>query len=266
MRDLVLRPAGMTHSTYEQPLPESRAGEAAHAHDARGREIAGRWHTYPEMAAAGLWTTPSDLLRWATTIADARAGKSAVLLSRETATQMLTEQKAGFGLGPQLWGSGRALRFGHGGSNAGYRCLVVYFPETGQGAAVMTNGDGGGELTEEIVRTIAAEYRWPAMAPERIVAASLDSATLDAVVGEYDVVFPSFGKAKARITRQSSGRLRFAAPPVFDGEELVPVSATELVLATSGFRVVTERDASSARVTGFTISRENQKAHATRAR
>ena len=45
----------MTCSTFEQPLPPDR-GQAAARHD---------WHVYPESAAAGLWTTPGDLARYA---------------------------------------------------------------------------------------------------------------------------------------------------------------------------------------------------------
>jgi CubicO group peptidase (beta-lactamase class C family) len=71
MQELVLGPAGMTHSTFELPLPAARAGEAASAHLDEAEMIPGGWHVYPEMAPAGLWTTPSDLARWAIAIADA---------------------------------------------------------------------------------------------------------------------------------------------------------------------------------------------------
>src|SRR5438477_5368770 len=65
MRDMVLAPIGMTHSTYEQPLPPGRMGEAAMPYRANGQAVPGGPHIYPEMAAAGLWTTPSDLARYA---------------------------------------------------------------------------------------------------------------------------------------------------------------------------------------------------------
>ena len=116
MKEMVLDPVGMSRSTYEQPLPESRRSEAASAHTASGTVIKGKWHVYPEMAAAGLWTTPTDLATWALEIAAARAGRSSTVLSRELATQMLTVQKAPFGLGPSLEGSGTGFHFGHGGS------------------------------------------------------------------------------------------------------------------------------------------------------
>lgn len=62
--ELVLGPLGMADSTYEQPLPEDRRGAAASGHRSDGGLLPGRYHTYPEMAAAGLWTTPSDLARF----------------------------------------------------------------------------------------------------------------------------------------------------------------------------------------------------------
>ncbi len=160
MKHLVLDPAGMTRSTYEQPLPVHRRGEEAAGYRVDGARVEGRWHTYPEMAAAGLWTTPTDLLKWAMAVAAARDGASDALLSPEMASQMLTPQKADFGLGPGLGGSGSGFHFGHGGANEGFRCQLIYFPETGQGAAVMTNGDGGSELAQEILLAVASEYGW----------------------------------------------------------------------------------------------------------
>jgi len=64
MQELVLSPIGMNPSTYEQPLPEGLHRNAAIGHRGNGEKVEGNWHTYPEMAAAGLWATPSDLARY----------------------------------------------------------------------------------------------------------------------------------------------------------------------------------------------------------
>lgn len=133
---------------------------AATAHDGAGRAISGRWHTYPEQAAAGLWTTPTDLMRWALEIASAREGRSA-FLSPELARAMLTPQMESHGIGPGLGGEGSAFFFGHGGSNQGFKARVIYYPEAGQGAAVMTNGDRGAGLANEILDALAEVYGWP---------------------------------------------------------------------------------------------------------
>jgi CubicO group peptidase (beta-lactamase class C family) len=199
VRELVLVPEHITLSSYEQPPPRARESEAAHAHARSGAPIAGRWHVYPEMAAAGLWTTPSDLLRWAMAIDSARAGKPGAILSKKMTQQMLTEQKYGFGLGPEVAGKWREFRYGHSGGNAGFISRLVYFPETGQGAAIMTNGDGGAALIPELLRALATEYHWPALAPERRTAVALDSMTIANLLGDYDI---GFGKQQvAHATR-----------------------------------------------------------------
>ena len=142
MAELVLKPVGMTDSTYEQPLPEARRGAAASGHTSDGKLVPGRYHTYPEMAAAGLWTTPTDLAKFLLEIERARRGKSAVL-SQALALEMTTAQKPGYGLGLSLDGFGKMASFGHGGSNEGFKCQMTAFFEGGRGAVIMTNGDQG---------------------------------------------------------------------------------------------------------------------------
>ena len=115
VRELVLEPLGMSGSDYAQPLPEELHDRAATAHDEAGRPIEGRWHTYPELAAAGLWTTPGDLARFAMGIQRTYAGGDDALLSPALAQELLTPQIASsdrlgalnqLGLGLFLGGSG----------------------------------------------------------------------------------------------------------------------------------------------------------------
>jgi CubicO group peptidase (beta-lactamase class C family) len=154
-REIVFRPLGMTRSTFEQPLPERLGTNAAHAHRATGAAIEGRWHTYPELAAAGLWTTPSDLAR---IVLELQTGGH--ILKPETQRQMLTKVLGDYGLGLSLADVEGQKAFSHGGSNAGYQCMMVGLREKGKGAVVMTNGDRGGQLAGEVVKMIAAEYQW----------------------------------------------------------------------------------------------------------
>jgi CubicO group peptidase (beta-lactamase class C family) len=263
VRDLVLVPARMTLSAYSQPLPRARENEAAHAHGRSGAPIAGRWHVYPELAAAGLWTTPSDLLRWALAIDSARAGKAGAILSKAMAQQMLTEQKDGYGLGPDVAGTGRDFRFGHSGGNEGFISRLIYFPETGQGAAIMTNGSGGAAIIPEILRALATEYEWPALAPERRTLVPLDSTIIAKLVGEYDVELGRPQKARARITA-AGNRLMLEATPIIARDELVAVSPLAFVTVNGGLRIVVQRDPDG-RATGFTISQGKQSVQATRA-
>jgi CubicO group peptidase (beta-lactamase class C family) len=194
MRELVLEPLGMSSSDYAQPLPEELHGRAATAHDEFGRPVAGRWHSYPELAAAGLWTTSTDLIAFAQGVRSSYLGAQGALLSPERARELLTPQIAiadpfdamdALGLGAFLGDGGR--RFGHGGSNKGFKCYLVAYRDTGQGAALMTNGDNGGYLVDRAVARIAASYGWedyPVKVSER---SEVSDEVLRAVAGTYRV-------------------------------------------------------------------------------
>jgi CubicO group peptidase (beta-lactamase class C family) len=223
----VLAPLGMTDSSYAQPLPPAMRARAAVAHDAAGRPLP--LALYPASAAAGLWSTPRDLLKLAIAIADARAGRSAIL-PRALAEQMLTAQKGPFGLGPYLEGEGHAFNFGHGGWNDGFHSELVYFPETGQGAAVMVNGDGGRPLVREILYALAAAYHWPALAPQKLTTVAVDDAQRARLVGRYESPHP---RVVADI-RLENGRLVLDAPRLGVPTELVFVAPMRIAALETG--------------------------------
>lgn len=191
MNDLVLEPLGMGDSTYEQPLPERLWPRAAAGHRGQYEKVAGDWHVYPEMAAAGLWTIPSDLARYAISILEARAGARHPFLSPSVLRDLLTPQNGGdYGLGFLLEGAGNAFRFGHTGSNEGMRCAMVAYADQGCGAVVMTNGDNGSLLCAEVVKALGAVYGWPAGQQVGRVARrpfTLDEAVLEGYSGEYEL-------------------------------------------------------------------------------
>jgi CubicO group peptidase (beta-lactamase class C family) len=161
MQRLVLAPAGMTRSTYENPLPAARAGEAASGHEKPDTVVRGKWHVYPEMAAAGLWTTASDLARWGTAVMKSYRGEKDAFLSTAVAREMLRPQTAlprtgpgaapagvWWGLGVQLAGSARTFNFSHGGRDEGFVASAVFYPEPDVGLVVMTNATNGTFLGE----------------------------------------------------------------------------------------------------------------------
>jgi CubicO group peptidase (beta-lactamase class C family) len=171
LRALVLDPAGMHFSTYEQPLPDRLVKFATAGHVEHGALLPGARNTYPEMAAAGLWTTPSDLARFGMEIQRARLGRSSAVLSKEMADLMATPEKGiasmkapgglenWYGHGFEVYNRNGKLFFGHTGGNEGYRCMLALIPATGNGVAVMTNGDVF-EAVRQIVERIMAEYGW----------------------------------------------------------------------------------------------------------
>ncbi|HEV2423411.1 MAG TPA: serine hydrolase [Terriglobia bacterium] len=187
----VLSKFDMHESAYSQPLRDDWRQFASTAYRADGKPVEGRYHTYPELAAAGLWTTPGDLARFAIGIQDALAGKSQAVISRATAEQMLTRQIDDDGLGVFLDGGGQTLRFSHGGSNEGFQCMLVAYARSGQGAAIMTNSDRGGALIPEIMLAIAHEYDWPDYKPVERTEVKVDPAIFRGYLGRYRLA-PNF--------------------------------------------------------------------------
>jgi CubicO group peptidase (beta-lactamase class C family) len=179
-QDLVLGPLGMSHSAYAQPLPARLEANAAAGHRGDGVLLKGRWHTYPEMAAAGLWTTPSDLARVVLELQ-----KGGHILKPATQREMLTKVLGDYGLGLGLRETGGHKSFSHGGSNEGFKCMLFGYPDSGRGAVVMTNGDRGPALADEILRSISAEYGWPDYRSVERTVAHVEPDILRSYVGRY---------------------------------------------------------------------------------
>jgi CubicO group peptidase (beta-lactamase class C family) len=173
MRRLVLDPLGMQDSSFEQPLPPAFAARAAHAHPWNAVATRGGWHVYPEMAAAGLWTTAGDLARLGAAMLRALRGDATPLgLPRERVAAMLRpqlpDQKIGdefYGLGWGCAGKDDHFRFGHFGADEGFLAVIRMFPARGSGAVVMINSIQGWRLRDELLAAIGRAYGWPATTP-----------------------------------------------------------------------------------------------------
>ena len=162
LQELVLRPIGMTRSGYDQPLSPDRDRNAARAHSGAGEAMPdGKWHVYPELAAAGLWTTPTDLAKLAIELQLSLQGKSNRVLSRESARQMIAPAGVGpFAVGFVVAKTGEGWYFNHGGSNWGFRADLTAHVVKGYGVAIMANGDRGSALIEELKGRVGAAYDW----------------------------------------------------------------------------------------------------------
>jgi CubicO group peptidase (beta-lactamase class C family) len=201
--ETVLRPVGMRDSRFAQPLPASLLARAALPHDEGGKPISGGPYTYPELAAAGLWTTPRDLARFALDLQRSLGGGKGVLSPRMART-MTTPVKNGYGLGLNIEGAGIARSFAHGGSNMGYQNTMFAYVQ-GDGAVIMTNGANGAELANSVLRALAAEYKWPSQHPQVRKAVALDAAAQEKLAGRYEIK----GLGDFRIARRE-GRLMVA--------------------------------------------------------
>jgi CubicO group peptidase (beta-lactamase class C family) len=188
MRELVLAPLEMANSGYEQPPPPRLADRAALAHPFNAVPSPGGWHIYPEMAAAGLWTTARDIARLGVDVLRGLRGEASRLgLSQKSLAEMvrppLPNHVAGtdfVGLGWFCFGKDEAFRFGHGGGNHGFLADARFYPATGQGAVVIINSNQGWPLLEELIKSLEREYRWPMPAP-----AAIGAATATGIEGAY---------------------------------------------------------------------------------
>lgn len=240
MQDLVLQPLGMRRSTFA--LPQDWEPTSARGHNNDGSVIKGRWRQHPELAAAGLWTTPTDLARLAIALCQARQHSAQPLLAPELVGQMMTKQLNDYGLGLMLNGQDALVSFGHEGSNIGYKCALVMLPETGQGAVVMTNGEQGGNLFGEILRGIAREYHWPIYHPVERAVIALDPAALTAYVGSYELHQP---EAQAVLTVSvENGKIYLQSPPMGAQKlELYPLAADRFFMLEENAEISFSKDA-----------------------
>lgn len=237
LRELVFDPLLMKNSTYEQPLPPDRAAAAATAHPWKSRPLPGKWHIYPEMAAAGLWTTPSDLALAGIELQRTLLVDAPRLLTRETVAEMLKPQVGPeMGIGFFLSGEGENVRFQHSGWDEGFVAIATFYKNHGQGAVVMINSNEGEPILGEILRAIAREYGWPGYFPPTPEPAKIAEAAIDALAGEYETA----SKLRFTVARQGGSLLLTVGsqPPL----ALVPQSDTSFLLGPLNGKVTFEKD------------------------
>jgi CubicO group peptidase (beta-lactamase class C family) len=232
MRKTVLEPLGMTHSTFGQPLPLNKTNQVASAHQTNGEAVEGRWHTYPELAAAGLWATPSDLCCFAIELQKSFAGESNKVISQDMATKMLSPGTGNWGLGIGLGAptTEEKRSFSHGGGNKGFVCMLFAYVHKGQGAVVMTNSDNGNGLVFEILRSLSSVYGWGILQPKEVALIAIAPEKLAPYVGDYRApdepdtpIFVSIENGQLHINSSETGDW-----------PLHPVSETEFVYMDGG--------------------------------
>jgi CubicO group peptidase (beta-lactamase class C family) len=194
MQEHVLDPFGMTSSTYTNPLPKKYHDLAATGYYNDQTAVKGKWHTYPEMAAAGLWTTPSQLVLWTKEIQQILQTQKDGLLKVETVNEMLIpEDGEDQGLGPYVL----KHTFGHGGADEGFRADLMAWKEAPISVAMMSNSDNGSSIFREIFLSIAQEYDLPGIEPRTRAFNKQSSKELARFIGKYH--FPKNGDATIKI-------------------------------------------------------------------
>lgn len=183
MDELVLQPAGMWHSTF---LLDQIDGHYADAYVADGGTPEGGWNVYPESAAAGLWTTPSDLANLGALLLKARAGEAQKFLNTASMDTMTALAAGNWALGFRVDPDGTGTYFGHGGNNVGFSSDFLVVANADEGVVIMTNGDAKlGALVGEIRMAVATTYEWEKLGPEVRTLAEVPITQLAAYTGTY---------------------------------------------------------------------------------
>lgn len=185
MDSVLLKPLNMTDSTFGF-LDMETSVNIAYAHPTNGVPMTGGWKTYPESAAAGLWTTPIDLAKWLIEIQNELNAQSNIsILSKNLLEDMITPQVTVHGLGPVVNGQGSQLELNHKGRTDGFTCGFVSFPYLKQGAVVMINAGNEGAFVDDVLRSIALEYNWPSYSVKTKTTIELSEEIVDKYVGRY---------------------------------------------------------------------------------
>jgi CubicO group peptidase (beta-lactamase class C family) len=182
-----LQPMGMSGSFYSQPPPDSKSGLLATAYHEDGKAVKGKYHIYPEMAPAGLWTNPSDLGRYIIETQLSYEGKSSKVLSQAMTRTRLTPVDSGgnVALGVFIEKRGDRSYFQHGGANEGFRSQYYGSLQDGDGVVVMVNSDNGA-IMEEIINSVAKVYDWKGFyQPVTKKRVRVSSELLDQYAGKY---------------------------------------------------------------------------------
>lgn len=164
----LFKPLHLKNSTYIQPLPSNMKHKAATAYPYRNQPVKGRFHIYPEMAAAGLWSTPSELATIMIEIQQGLDGNSD-FIKKKTLVEMMERQKMAnmIGIGFFINGKDDTARFYHNGWDEGFITYFMGYKNTGKGIVIMINSNEGEKIVEEITNSVANVYKWSGFLPKK---------------------------------------------------------------------------------------------------
>ena len=195
MWENVLKQIGMYSSSYTQPPVKENQNKLATAYYTNGQEVKGKYHIYPEQAAAGLWTTPTDLAKFIIESQLSIQGKSNKVLSQEMTKRWLTPYvDSTLALGVFIETRGGQKYFGHSGQDEGFVGRYWGSFDGGNGVVVMSNTDDI-SIVNEIINSVASVYSWKDFyTPMVIKNLKVDNAILNSYVGQYQINSQSEGQ------------------------------------------------------------------------
>lgn len=189
-RKHIFAPLNMSSSTFETLYPGKATQNTPFGHDGEGKPVAGGWRIYPELAAAGLWTTSLDIAKFSVAILKALNDRHAGFISQATAKAIIQQQpNSHFGLGFEIYQFGEVTAFGHGGTNEGFRCGYVVLPDKHAGIVMMTNSDNGDQFIDECKRSFFVTYGLAPYPTEIKKSIALSAGQLKKCNGKYQFSF-----------------------------------------------------------------------------
>jgi len=184
MQKNVLAPLDMTNSSYQQP-PTATANLAT-GYYGNGKPVTGKYHIYPEQAAAGLWTTPTDLAKYIIECQLALEGRSKKVLSQAMMKKRLAPYiDSNAALGVFIEKKEGQSYFTHNGGNEAFLCTSYGSMHGGNGVVIMINGENFAVINE-LLNSVAIVYGWKGFYnPTYKKIVTLPKDTLQKLVGNF---------------------------------------------------------------------------------
>jgi D-alanyl-D-alanine carboxypeptidase len=161
----LFRPLGLEHTRYEP----ARGGPGM----AEGYTPLGLGDAEPAIpegegwigAAGGIWSTPSDLLRWDLALMDGKVLSPAGFATMSTPRRLSDGRSSGYGCGQSIRDRGPVLVLQHGGAVSGFGARNALIPASKSAVAVMANADWAGGVLDAIETAVLAKLMPAADAP-----------------------------------------------------------------------------------------------------
>ena len=222
--EYLFKPLNMKRSSFTQPLSDEFKENVALPHDDSGILYKKGPLIVGETAAAGLWTTPTNLMLWAAEILRANNNKGQLIFGTKSAKEMLTKHNGRAGLGLFLKGDKEIIKFNHAGVTSGATAIFLAHTKTGDGVAIMTNGDNGQLLTQEILFRLDELYGWDEARPIVKQLAVVSDKNLQRFTGQYRLTVPV--KVTMNITFEG-GSLILNAGSILKNRVFLPEDETQ---------------------------------------
>jgi CubicO group peptidase (beta-lactamase class C family) len=161
----VLAPLNMASSTWGVPMPQAFQSRAAYAYAEPEKPAPTQWYAYPQLAAAGLWTTPTDIAKLLIEVGNAVANNGAVLTTASAGAMLSPVDNFQYGLGGAIRNIGQSssLLFIKSGGNYGFSNWLAFYPELGggEGLVAFTNTVWKPKVFASIFGAAAEAMNWP---------------------------------------------------------------------------------------------------------